>query len=251
MTFHLAAYYKVVGTNAVVELTPVTDAVIAQNAAGRFVLSSDGRIVAAYAGGPSLQRARVSTPWKVPSNLRPINTTSTPVPAGTNVPPIARWLELPIVVPAQQDLVFDVYQNSGVNQNAVGLVWLTAEGLDRRPEGETLTIRGDVSGAAPTVYQWSEVTVVWEYALPPGLYGIVGSECISSFGIGHRWIVDTTNYRPGGISAPGLTNYPHPYQMNGELGLWARFSAPVMPRLEVFCSTADATHTVYLQLVRL
>lgn len=253
MTFTLAAYQRSIATGAgTIELQAITDAVLTTNpATSRLYASSEAKIIAAYAGGASLQRARVSTPWSTPNNLRPINSTSVGIPAGTNYPPVAEWLQLPQEIPPQQDIILDVLHTNGATQTVVGLLWLTLDGLEPRPEGETLTIRGDVTGAAPTALAWSEVTVAWEYALPPGRYAIVGSECISPTGIAHRWIADTTNFRPGAMSVPGLTTNPHPYQRSGELGVWSRFTAPVMPRLEVLCSAADAAHTVFLQLVRI
>lgn len=249
MTFHVAGLYRNVPTGTgYTELLPIADAELTTNqATSRFWSSKEARVFAAYAGGTSLTRARLYTPWRMPNEIRPINGAILPA----TVPGLGQWVANPMLIPATHELVFDVNQSNVAAQDIIGLVFLTTEGLRPRPAGEILTIRGDIAAAAPGVRTWSEVTVTWEYLLPPGDYAIVGSECISTNGIGHRWILETQNWRPGAISQTSLTTITTGYQMFGTLGNWGKFSAPVMPRLEVLCNAADATHTVFLQLVRI
>lgn len=251
MTFTLAAYRRNITSSGVyVELQAVFDAVLPTNpATGRFYSSRDGIAVGAYAGGNSLDRARFGSQWRSPTQVRPTNFGAVALPSGTRRPPLAEWLPLPVRVAAMEDIMFEAMTFS-IPNDYVGLVWFSDEGLTPAPNGELLTLRGD-SVAAASSYAWTEIAVTWESILPPGRYGIVGSECVSATGIAHRWIVDTSNNRPGAISAPDLYCQMHPYQQNAELGLWAEFSAPAMPRLEVLCSGADASHTSFIQLVRL
>ena len=250
MSFHLAGLYRNVGVGSTfVELLPIADFAWPTNpATSRFWSSSEARVFAAYAGGTSLSRARVYSPWRLPNEIRPVNNGVLPV----SVPAMASWLSVPMRVPASQDMIFDAVHTNAAAQDIVGLAWLTTEGLTPRPDGDIITIRGDVSGAAPGVRLWSELTsVVWEYILPPGRYAVVGSECISTNAIAHRWILEGSNARPGAVSQSQVYSIPSAYQMYGTLGTWGTFTVPLMPRLEVLCNAADAVHTVFLQVVAL
>lgn len=249
MSFHTAAFYRNVPTGAgYTELLPISDAELTINpASGRFWLSRTAMVFSAYTGGTNLTRARLYTPWKLPNEVRPVSATLLP---GT-VPALARWLDAPMTIPPTHEFILDCNQSNAAAQDVIGVVSFSTEGLVRPPQGEILTIRGDVSGAAPGVRTWSEVTVSWEYVLPAGPYAIIGSECISTNAIAHRWILETANWRPGALSQASLTAIPSEYQMVGKLGEWGRFNAPLMPRLEVLCNVADAIHTVFLQVIAL
>lgn len=249
MSFHLAAFYKNVAVSSgYTEILPIADAELTINpATTRFWSSQDVMVFAAYAGGTSLTRARLYTPWRQPNHVRPINPALLP---GDN-PGLAQWLKSPMIVPATHEIIMDVNHGNAAAQDIVGLMLLTTDGLTRLPAGQLQTVRGDVSGAAPGVRLWSEVTVSWEYALPPGDYAIVGSECVSTNAIAHRWILESSSSRPGAVSQVSLTTLPTQCQMGGELGAWGMFTSPVMPRLEVLCNAADATHTVFLQVIAL
>lgn len=250
MSFHLAAYYRnvPVGTTPV-ELLPVADSVLSINpATNRFWSSDTMRVFSAYSGGTSLSRARIYSPYIVSKDIRPVSSTLLP----GSIPPLASWLAYPLSVPPQIDLIADAVHSNGAAQDIIGLIWLTTDGLEAAPQGESFIVRGSVAGATPLVRQWSELTTItWDPSLPPGRYAIIGSECVSTNGIAHRWILQSGGSRPGGISQATLSGIPPSIQDAGQLGHWGVFVSPVMPRLEVLCNVADAVHTVFLHVVRL
>lgn len=249
MGFHLAALYRSLPVSTgYSEMTPITDADLAVNpATSRFWSSKDALILGAYAAGANLAKARVYTPWQLPSHVRPFNAAILP----NGNPGVANWLDQPMLIPATHDIIVDANQSGGSPADTIALLFLTTQGLTRAPAGSLQTVRGDVSGASPGVRTWSEITVTWEYSLAPGDYAIVGSECVSTNGIAHRWMLEGSSCRPGGISQGSLTNLPSSFQMGGNLGAWGTFSSPLMPRLEVLCNAADATHSVFLQVIAL
>lgn len=255
MSFHVLGFYRSIATGtALVEMTPISDDVISTNpATTRFFLSEDSMIFGAYAGATNLERARIYTSWKLPNEIRPSNSAVLP----TSVPPMAQWMETPLRIPATQDIIFDAVHSNGGTQDVIGVAFLTVKGLTPRPAGETLTLRADFGGGfVAGAKSWTEASgtgITWEYALPPGRYAIVGSEFISTTAIAHRWILQGSNLRPGGLCQTSLSGIPSEYQMNGVLGTWGTFTAPLMPRLEILCNAADlaANMRAFLQLVPL
>lgn len=91
----------------------------------------------------------------------------------------------------------------------------------------------------------------WLDALPKGRYAVVGSECISTTAIAHRWIFDNQSFRPGALSSGAIGERTHRLFYDGSLGTWGTFISQVPPRIEVLCSGADADHTIFLQVVRI
>lgn len=256
MTFHVCAFYKnVPNGTAVTDVAPIADDIIAINpATTRFFVNSDILVFAAYAGGTSLERARIYTPWKLPNEIRPVNTAVLP----SSVPPVASWLSTPVRIPAGQDIILDAVHSNAGAQDVIAVALLTSDGLVPRPEGELLTLRLDFAAGSfvAGLRAWTEppVTAVqWEYALPPGRYAIVGSEFVSTTAIAHRWIVPGTNFRPGGLSQQSMSGIPSDYQMNGTLGNWGVFTSPLMPRFEMLCNATDAAVNmrVFLQVIPL
>lgn len=246
--FHLLGFYRQVDNSAPnTEVTPIPDGVIPTNpATNRFLVSSKSYLLGAYAGASSLARARVFTPWGIPSSIRPINLTI----QAAALPPVADWRRYPPILPAGQDLIVDATHTAGAPVDVVALVWMAVAVDLRSPVGDRIVLRADMSGAAQTAFRWSPVAVTWESELPPGTYAVTGSWFYSSNGIAHRWILEGIRMRPGGLSAKVVGDWENRFSYGPTLGEWGRFRAPVMPRLELICSATNATGTAFLEVVR-
>lgn len=250
MTFHVLAFNKAnlpVGSTYV-ELVPVNDSVIPMKNPGatqRAWLSEDAFVFAAWAGATSLSRARFFTGWLAPSHIRPVGSQQT----GTTDPAFGQWLDNPVKVPAMQEMTVEAVHSSVSVQNTTALLFLS-RGLSDPPKGPVLPLRA-TSTTAAVANTWTEVALTWEYALTAGKYAVVGSECISTAPIAHRWIFDNAVFRPGGLSTANEYQRTWTYGYGGVLGTWGTFMAPVMPRLEVLCPSTDASHVAYLQVVPL
>ena len=80
---------------------------------------------------------------------------------------------------------------------------------------------------------------------------MVSSFHTSATGKAHRWIVPNQMERPGFLSYAANTAR-HPYAMSKEqFGLMGRFRSNDLPRCQVLCDAADATHEMYLHVVRI
>jgi hypothetical protein len=165
---------------------------------------------------------------------------------------VALFAENPLEIAATHEIIFDGWANVGVASDMYGLAWYTTSAIEPAPRGEVLTIMGSGGVVAAIPRQWTELTnPTWETQLPAGVYGIVGSFAASNNSIAHRFILEGESMRPGGLSGT-LISVPHPlFSVGGGLGLWGRFTAPVMPRIEVLCNAPDVGVLFWIQVVRL
>lgn len=252
MSFHVLVFQGISVGSVYNELRAQQDGKITINpATNRFWMSRKAEVFAAWIGSQSaggLNSARLYTQYEIPREIRPLNFSE--LPPTTIQASVADWRGNPLEVPPQQELIYDA---RAVGSGCWGLAWMTEEGLQKAPRGKQVILRGDVSGAVPIANAWTDITssMTWSVTLPPGEYAIVGSRCESPNGLAHRWILEGSQLRPGGLSQPGPGTVAHSYQESGELGDWGHFFAPAMPRLEVYCEAVDATMTVILQAVRL
>lgn len=254
MSFHLLAYAAQGDLGAgVATFKPLMsygatggDGIMNQRAGTDYMRSSEpAKILGAYAGGDTLARARIYTSAQQPCNIRPLNNTVAP----PSNPGVADWLDNAIEVAAARDLIVDGWATAGTHSAVV--VAFLAQRLRPPPTGEVICISGQVSDAGVANWQWREpLSMTWQ-TLAPGRYAVIGSECISPTNtIAHRWVFDDSRFRPGGLCHAAGSDVPHRFNLGGTLGTWGEFTAPVMPRLEILTYAAQASHTVYLHLVR-
>lgn len=254
MSFHLLGFHGSVlpggGSLVYTELPPIQDPrAFISPGSNRFLSSTDGRVLAVYAGAANAWMARLYTPWKPLNHVRPVSQSTTP----GSPPNLATFAKNPIEIPAGHEIIFDGAAVVVAPTDMYGLAWFATRERQPRPRGEVLTILAQaLSPAVPG--QWTEVSpVFWETALPAGEWGIVGSYSYSTNSIAHRLILEGSADRPGGLSLANLLGaIPHEYSTSdGPLGLWGTFRAPVMPRFEVLCTAADSGVLFWLQVVRL
>lgn len=243
---HTLAYFKSVDNVANTALNAVSDGIITiQN--NNFLPPNDMMILAAYVGSATLTRARLTSPTLrqvTQPQIRPVNVAVLPA---TN-PNVQKFGVTGMRVKGLEELSVQVTSGVAMTENAYAVLCL----LDRfspSVAGDAITLRG-TSTTAAVASTWSLLTYTLDDQLPNGTYAIVGSEVISTNAIAHRWTVDNQFFRPGGMSVTSAGNRTIDEQYDGSWGEWGRFKNTSLPRLEVLCNAADATHTIFLKVVK-
>lgn len=246
--FHTLANFVSIGQTVDTDVTPVQDdIVLIQNS--HFVFQQDVQLLFAAAMSATLTRCKISTPkTRQITNpfLRPIIGGALP---GNN-PNIADYRANPFHLKGLEELV--VQATSGLamgNENFTSVMGFSLA-PDPMPSGDVFTLRG-TSTTAATVNKWTSITVTWQDNLPAGGYACVGFVHESTNGQASRLIFQNQVWRPGGISVGALTNRTHAMFEKGGLGVWGRFLQTAMPVPQVLCNAADASHEVYMDLIRI
>jgi hypothetical protein len=252
---HLCAFTSAPSTTNLTDITPVPDTFF-QIEGSRFVAPVDLFLVAAYARSPSLDRAQVA--MDRPLVAQDVLTDIRPITLGSNAqsdPALALFLDQPVRIREGAQFGF-VAQELTAGQQVYGLLWLT-DRIEPAPRGGVITLRGTVTGATPVVNAWSTLDVVWGSKLYRGTYAIIGSEVVSLNAVAHRWLsAGGSQFEPGALSQIAAADRTHPLFYGGQLGQWHTFEVTAdgstggKPALQVLCSVADTTHTVFLHVVK-
>lgn len=250
VSFHLLAYTSgTLSTTANFDVPALTDDIfVISTATSHYLMDKDVAVLAAWAGSATLQRVRlasatlrqISQPY-----IRPVNVGVLPA----TDPNVANWLTNPFKLPMNEDVGVEATSDIAMgNERVTVLLWVT-DGLDSLPPGEIIATRF-TSTTAATANAWTTLAITLENQFPPGDYYLVMSEHYSTNGIAHRWIVPNQYYRPGGLSfaTVGLRTALPFYQY--EYGAWGRFKNTTVPRFQVLCNGADATHVGYMYIQR-
>lgn len=243
---HLAMYSATVASTSETDLTASPDGILAiQN--GHFLPQRPFQLWFSAACAAVLSRARVITPSArqiTTPFIRPINTAAT-----WGMPQrIDTMEEGPLELKQGEEVALYTTNSavaSGVVYGALGL------GIGARAPvgGQIFTLRGTSSTTA-TVNAWTQVAVTWQDVLPIGQYAVVGGEFFSAGNIAGRLIFENQAYRPGALGIQALGNACHDIFRNGALGEWGRFSNYAFPNVEVFAASADTSHEIYLDLIK-
>jgi hypothetical protein len=244
---HTAAFVNTALANvANTDIPALSDQILAiQN--GHFLPPNDMKLMAVVAASATLLRARLSSPSLrqiTQPQVRPINVGTLPV----TDPNAQVFFGVTPTVSGLEELAMQATSGVAMTEVFTGLIWL----LDRYVppvQGQIITLRA-TSTTAAVANVWSGVAYTLDDQLPNGLYALVGSEVQSANGIAHRWIISNQFFRPGGLSVTALGNRTIAQQYNGAWGEWGRFRNTDLPRLEVLANAADASHTIYPQVVK-
>lgn len=244
--FHLLAWTADVVTATLTDMTPIPDGIIPISNS-HFLPGDDYDVFWALSLGTNLQRTRITTPrlrQVSPVFVRPIQ----PTLIGSN-DVNANWMaNMPLRLSREEEIVVESIQNAGVNQQ---LTTIAAIGRQRVPvpPGDEYTIRLTSSTAA-AANAWTQIAYTLDSQLPQGRYAVIGSEMFSTNGQAHRFTFDNQFVRPGSPSVAAATHrLPYPFY-GTDLGVYGYFVTYSLPRIEVLCNGADATHEGYLRVVK-
>lgn len=244
--FHLVAYSASIATGVETDLTPVPD-LIMPIANGHFFPNQDVRLLFAAAMATNLQRARIVTPTArqvTTPFIRGIMAGLVP----TSPAQLGTYLSNPFRLKQLEEIQLLAFQNAAGAQRVTCLL-----GLETQPAtavvGDVFTIRG-TSTTAAVANTWTPLTVTWQDVLPVGTYDIVGLQHVSANGQACRLSIEAERYRPGCMSAALISDIAHPYFFKGAMGRWASFNNYAFPVPEVLANAADASHEIYMDIVR-
>lgn len=249
-SFHLAALTATLPTAvANVAFTAVQDDIITRSpVTGAFMLPEDMMLFAATAMSANMNRTRFSSASLRQINqphIRPVIRSAAP----RDLERVAQYLDQPWRLKANEELTLEGTSDIGAaSELGIALLWF-GKGINPVPPGDIITARATATTAA-VVNTWTSLGMTLDQTLPPGVYALVGSECISTTGIAHRWIIPNQFLRPGFLSGTAIGNRGQWEMMQRYFGVLGQFVNTVLPIPQVLCTAADAAHTLFLQLIK-
>lgn len=243
---HTLAYYASIAQNNLLTVANVADPIFFASS-NRFLIPEELRCYWAMALGTTINRARLVMPTYAPQGYPYIMPLQRPT-IGSNILNVANYTKNPLRLPPKQYLEAQAEQTSA-GAEVEAIVIGVGKQLEPAMPGQVTTIRGTATTAA-VAGAWTQLTVTWEYTLEGGFYQLVGGFCSSANGIAWRAIGQFQIERPGGPSIRNIAqDQPQMFDAYG-LGKWLEFQSESMPQIEVLCGAADASHTVYLNVVK-
>jgi hypothetical protein len=244
---HTLAWFENIAQNALNDLTPVPDGIVAiQNA--HFIFEEDHPLLFAWVGSATLNRARFVTPKLRQISLpfiRPTNVGVTPAVEGR----VADYRPGTLVFRQREELAIEAFQTAVGAEDVRAVAGFGWPSITPAPNGERIKFRG-TSVTAATINAWTDLVMTFADILPWGTYAVVGLEVQSANAIAARLILENVWPRPGSVSIALLGNQQDEMFSDGGLGEWGRFHSTRMPGIQVFAAVADAAHEVFLDLVR-
>jgi hypothetical protein len=248
--FHLAAYTGSLVLNTETNMSGLVDAALTRSATSSvYVLQKRMMLLAGVFMSVGMVRGRLQSPSLRqinPPYLHPIIRAA--IPASNSQ--VAWFIDQPLLLPALEEITPSAVSNTNPGpETGFCLLWL-AEQVRPIPPGDILTCRATATFAA-TANVWTLGSFTLETALPSGAYALVGSEHISATAIAHRFQIPSQVYRPGNLSHQANADLQDVRLQSRRLGNYGNFLNTAPPQLEVLCTGADASHEIYLQLVKI
>lgn len=141
MSFHTVTYTSSVTAAAGLSALAVATDTIFSPSGNAYLLPTEFKFVAAYAGGSNILRARINAPSLLrvgyPS-IRPVQQVVTPAPSGTAAPNpnLMTLLENSVQLRTGEPVGIDAATSAAAGENLVGAAWFMDK-LDPVPAGES------------------------------------------------------------------------------------------------------------------
>lgn len=210
----------------------------------KFAPPQDMDILAAVVGAATLTAARIQTPLLLQTaslHLRPFNTA---VLGGNNLN-VAEFFDNPVRV--RQTEGIDVQVSDSAIDTIRAIIILGDKNYSKIT-GPRIKARA-TSSTTVTAGAWTHCPLVFDENLPFRTMRIVGMEVQSATGVLGRLSIPGAPWNPGVpcIQAIGSRIDYHLYgQFAGVLG---QFSNQAIPSLDIFCTAADTSAQVFLDLI--
>lgn len=244
--WHCAAYTASLGNVSNTDTPAISDGImVIQN--GHLLPQYDMLLHYAAGSGPNTDRIRIVSPSNRQITLpfiRPFNGAALPA----TDPNVADYRSNPFKIEGLEELAIETTTNA-VGPSRITVLVGIGDPLTPVPRGNVFTMRG-TSTTAAVANAWTQATVTWADSLPQGDYLCVGAHVFSTNQLGSRLTFENQYLRPGGQGVTALGNRSHYMFDKGGLGQWGRFRSVRMPNLEVLANAADASHEIYMDLVR-
>lgn len=245
--FHTLAWRESITQDAVADIAPVTDDILAiQNT--HFLPQRDHDLLWAAFLAEDAVTARIITP-----SLRQITTPFIRPAEGTllpsNQPNVADYRANPLRLRGLEEIQIEAEQTAVGAAVVVIVAGIEYGVMAPMPAGDVYTMRGTGTSTA-VAGSWTTVDITWQDTLPAGNFAVVGLESLSTTALAARLIFEDQVPRPGCIGGAGEEVGTHDMFRKGGLGIWGRFQSNRMPLVQVLANAADTAQIVYLDLIR-
>jgi len=204
-------------------------------------------LIGTYVFGPNVTRAQLQAPSLrriVNQELMPIQRLALP---GTPHAGLFHF-DSPIALLPDENLNALAAEDGAGATRATVLVFL-ADGPVAPVSGDIHTVR--VTGTTTLVVNaWTNGTLVFDQALPPGTYAIVGATFRSTNLQAFRFVFVGGSIRPGGIGAQAVGDVIVRGQRFGGWGEWGQFSHTTPPTVDYLANVADVAETGEIDLIK-
>lgn len=246
--FHLCAYTgSIAATTNNAALPALADSVMRIGGSNGFVPQEDMMLVGAAVFGLNAANPQLTSPKLSQFNpLQPLPIAGAANP--TNGLLVASYRYRPFTFRNQEEITAKISNGAAAPQQETILAWLS-NGAAQIPSGERLIVQL-TSTTVATAFAWSLVQYNLTQALPEGTYLMLGSRCFSTTGLAHRWTFWNQFYRPGMLSLAAQNDQQFDALSDYFMGAMGQFKNTTLPNLEVLCGAADASHTCFMEVLK-
>ena len=245
MPMHLAAYYEVANSAAVLtQLTAVTDQAI-------FTSGNDIRVPTGLAmllgeAAMSAQTAPDSGQVQSPTlrdlaqqDVKPIATAVT----WSDVGGIQWHGDNPRQLTAAESVNFAILATGGAAAANYGLIWL-GDAAVKASSGAIFSVRA-TSTAGLTAGAWEASALTFSSTLPAGSYDVVGMHAVGANLVAARLVFIGAGFRPGVPGNPTADTNLWPGFRNGRAGTFGSFDVNQPPSIEALGATDTVQKYVF------
>lgn len=246
MAFHLLANFVSLAATANTDTPALADQVMPRTN-NHFFPPKPLLCLAAYASAVTLVRARINTPKSRQFGFKYIEPINAALLPGSN-PNMMFMFDEPFRFEKEEEIALELTDSAAGPNDAYGLFWVT-DGLEPIVKGDTYYIRA-TSTTTVTASAWSLLTTTYDFNLPMGQYDVVNLKVESTNCISARLIFVDQIWRPGVIGTAS-SGQRQPDMFTGyRMGRFGTFRTNALPQVEVLCDAADATFTIYMEVIR-
>lgn len=215
-----------------------------------FVPPSFNQVFMAYAfGDTTISRAQFEAPSMVLKGAHEVKPIDLALEPTSGFMP-EKFLETPIVLD-EGEAVNAKGQNTGAAADRhIMALWLSDGDLSPVKNPEEISIRA-TAGITAVADTWSNGQITLDRDLRVGEYALVGARVEGATLSLARFIPSQSNARPMVVCYDTVSDQEDPVFRHGNLGTWCTFKHDAPPAIEVFCSAADTTQVLTLDIVRL
>ena len=245
--FHLAANFGSLANVANTDVPALNDGILSIRN-GHHVPAEDLQLVASLPLGALLVRARINNPYLqaiAQPYLLPVQRTALP----NTIRSLADYRKHPIPYRNSEEIQYQI-TNSGAGPTNTYIISALKRSDNPAPTGQPYMLQG-TSTTAAVASTWTPVSMTWNFNLPAGLYSVIGGVYYANNAVAFQVTFDGMYYRPGGIGYATEGIEPWMPQLTGGFGEWGQFNTISLPRITVLNDSTDASHTIYLNCVRL
>ena len=246
MTFTLLAFFENLINETLDNIAGLADTKYQINGDDIRVPKDYNKLIAAYAVGATMTRARLSSPSllkRAPLELAALDAAAEP----TSRPPLIKMVDNPFQLDSGEALnAFTTNSVTTALDQSIA-VWLAKGKITPVKDSNIFSIRAS-SATTLTADAWSNCSLTLDSDLEVGTYEIVGAKLWGATCILGRFIFATDENRPGMIAHDAITDIDEEIFRHGNVGVWGEFEHDTPPKLEVYAAAADTAQNLILDI---